>query len=335
MAAANAWVVLGTAALVMAGSVALCAVAWRAPWQGTDTPIYAAWYLSLRSGVVVTRFEPLFVLASRMASAVGLGVHAWQGLLFLLLAGGGALATRAYARDLGSTPARLLPAATMVLLLSPVFVNAAINATRQGLAAFPIIAALLAFQRRSWFAFAVMSAVATGFHFSALLYIALAPVLLLPPRWLRVVAALGFAAYATGLTMMAVRILSPAAFAVVMAYGTDATYRAGVRLDFAAFSLFWYGLPMLLVRTVREPWAGRIVDLQGVYLVLMLPFLLVGWGNYSNRFLLPAWLYASLVLAALCVHSRLPFLRHPVVIGLGLLLSGVVFAFYVSSGVAL
>jgi hypothetical protein len=335
IAAANAWVVLGGSALVLAGLVALCSVAWRAPWQGTDTPIYAAWYLSLRSGVVVTRFEPLFVLASRLSSAAGLGVSAWQGLLFLLLAGGGAVATRAYARDLGSTANKLLPAATMFLLLSPVFVNASINATRQGLAAFPIIAALLAFQGRRWVAFVVWSAVATGFHYSALLYIALAPVLLLPPRWLQGVAALAFAAYAAGLTMIATRILSPSAYAAVMAYGPYAVYRAGVRLDFAVFTLFWYGLPMLVARSVREPWAGRIVDLQGVYLVLVLPFLLVGWGNYSNRFLLPAWLFASLVVAALCVHSRLPLLRHPVVIGLGLLMSAGVFAFYISQGVAL
>lgn len=335
LAAANAWLVLGGAVLVLAGLVALCTVAWRAPWQGTDTPIYAAWYLSLRSGVVVTRFEPLFVLVSRMASAAGLGVQAWQGLLFLLLAAGGAAAARAYARELGSSAARLLPAATMFLLLSPVFVNAAINATRQGLAAFPIIAALLAFQGRRWVAFVVMSAVAAGFHYSALLYVALAPVLLLRPRWLQLVAALAFAAYATGLTLVAVRTLSPAAYTVVMAYGPYAVYRSGVRLDFAVFSLFWYGLPMVVARAVREPWAGRIVDLQGVYLVLVLPFLLVGWGNYSNRFLLPAWLFASLVVAALCVHSRLPLLRHPVVIGLGLLMSGGVFAFYVSQGVAL
>ncbi len=335
VASANAWVVLGAAAVVLAGLVALASVAWREPWQGTDTPIYAAWYLSLRSGVVVTRFEPLFVLASRMASAAGLSVQAWQGLLFLLLAGGGGMAIRAYARELGSPVGKLLPAATMFLLLSPVFVNAAINATRQGLAAFPVIAALLAFQRRRWLAFVLMSAIATGFHYSALLYIALAPILLLPPRWLQLVAALTFAAYAAGLTLIAVRTLSPEAYAVVMAYGPYAVYRAGVRLDFAVFSLFWYGLPILLAHAVREPWARRIVDLQGVYLVLVLPFLLVGWGNYSNRFLMPAWLFASLVLAALCVHSRLPLMRHPVVLGLGLLASGGVFAFYVSQGVAL
>lgn len=331
----QAWFVLGAAAMVAACSIALYSVALRDLDQGTDTHVYAGWYLSLRGGEPATRFEPLFVGVSRLASALGLGVLAWQGLMFALLLAGAALATRAYARLIGVRPRHLAPLAMALLLLSPVLVNAAINATRQGLAAFPVIVALVAFQQRRWLAFVVAGAVATGMHYSSLLYLVLAPVLLLPPRALRLVCVAAFACYACGLTMAAVRVASPALYAAVMAYGPNAVYRSGVRLDFAVFSFAWFALPLMLARTVRQPQASGIVRAQGIYLVLLLPFLLVGWGNYSNRYLLPAWLFASIVVAAVCVESRLPPLRHPLTAGALLLLAGGVFALFVAHGVML
>jgi hypothetical protein len=135
--------------------------------------------------------------------------------------------------------------------------------------------------------------------------------------------------------MVLVRALVPAVYTLVMAYDGGATYRAGVRLDFALFSLFWYLLPYGVGMLVREPARERITRGMAVYLALMLPFLVVGLGNYSNRYLLPAWLSVSLVLAAICCDNRLVPLRNPIVLGMGLVAACGVFYFYVSHGLVL
>jgi hypothetical protein len=70
-----------------------------------------------------------------------------------------------------------LTAGLMFLFLSPMFVNASINAVRQGLAALLVFTALLAFHRRQWRNFIVYGALASSFHYSSLLYLAFAPML--------------------------------------------------------------------------------------------------------------------------------------------------------------
>jgi hypothetical protein len=64
----------------------------------------------------------------------------------------------------------------------------------------------------------------------------------------------------------------------------------------------------------------------------MLPFFTVGWGNFSNRYLLPAWLSVSLILAAICCDCRFSPLRNPAVLRIGLVGACGVFYYYVSHG---
>ena len=66
----------------------------------------------------------------------------------------------------------------MLLYVSPMFVNASINAVRQGLAALLVFTALLSFQQRKWWPFALYGALASSLHLSSLLYLVFAPLLL-------------------------------------------------------------------------------------------------------------------------------------------------------------
>jgi hypothetical protein len=298
---------------------------------GTDTYVYASFFESLRGGLPDTRFEPGFLLTTRLMSALGLSVNGYQMVLFAILLLTAFAATRRYFNYLGGGHGYLtfLSASLMLLFLSPMFVNASINAIRQGLAALLVFAALLAFHQRQWRNFIVYGLLATGFHYSSILYLALAPLLLLNLRVLRIAAAVTFIAYCSGLTMIVVRSATPFLYNWVMDYSLSANYRSGVRIDFAVFSIFWYALPFMLARFVHKPFSQRIKDSSAVYLVMLLPFFILGWGNFSNRYLLPAYLATSLVVAAIICHSRLTPLRNPLLLRCGLVFSCAVFCYYV------
>lgn len=299
----------------------------RSPDIGTDTSTYAGFYQRLGTGLVETRLEPGFVYLSYALRQLGVGLAGYQAALFAALLGAAVVATRRYFRYLGDTRGffTLLSAALMLLLISPMFVNASINAIRQGIAAPLVFAALLSFHQRQWWTFAAYGALASSFHYSSLLYLAFAPVLLLRPGVQRYLAAAAFLCYVSGLSMIVVRTALPSVYQTVMEYTATTRYESGVRIDFAVFSIFWYALPYLLSPMVRERYRGPIKDSTAVYLVMLLPFFSIGWGFFSNRYLLPAWLSVSLILAAVLCHNRVALLRHPLMVRMGLVASCAVF----------
>ena len=314
--------------LLLAVAVFCCwLVGTRSLDVGTDTEAYAGFYQRLNGGVVETRLEPGFVYLSYVLRQMGVSVIGYQAALFALLLGAAAVATRRYFHYLGASAGffTLLSASVMFLLISPMFVNASINAIRQGLAAPLIFASLLAFHQRYWWKFALWGALATSFHYSSLLYMAFAPVLLLRPSFQRYAAAAAFFFYVSGLSMAAVRVALPSVYQIVMEYAATTRFESGVRVDFAVFSIFWYVLPHVLAPMVRFPYRERIKDSTAVYLVLLLPFFSIGWGFFSNRYLLPGWLAVSLILAAVLCHNRVAILRNPLLIRLGMIASCAVF----------
>ena len=329
---ANARVVLSLMLLLAVCTVPIIVVGSRTSDIGTDTHTYAAVFLAMRHGLIQTRFEPGFVALTRLASATGMSVAGYQATLFGVLLVGAAIAARRYYVYLGSTRGFLtfLSAILLFLFVSPMFVNASINAVRQGLAAPLVFAALLAFHHRKWRSFVLLGAAASSLHYSSLLYLAFAPVLLLSLRRQRIIAAVAFLAYCSGLSMVVVRVGVPVLYNEVMNYHVDAVYRAGIRFDFALFSLFWYLLPFMASRLVHAPFSERIRQSTAVYMVMLLPFFLLGWGNFSNRYLLVPWVAVSFLVAAMICHSRTPLLRHPVLLRGGLVAAGGVFCFYVT-----
>jgi len=305
---------------------------------GTDTSQYAGFYETLtQRGAVPSRFEPVFYYLSVALAATRMSFVGYLSVMFLVMMGTVLVATRRYHDYLDSDTrySTFLVAAVLFLFISPVMTNATINVMRQGLASLLVFTALLAFYQRQWRAFVLWALLATGFHYSSLLYLFFAPVLLLKPKLQRIAGIAAFLAYCSGLTMILVRVLVPGVYTMVMAYDASSTFRAGVRLDFAAFSLFWYVLPFMVAPLVREPVRERINRSTAIYLVLMLPFFAVGWGNFSNRYLLPAWLAVSIFLAAICCDSRFSPLRNPVVLRMGMVGACGVFCYYVTHGIAL
>ena len=304
---------------------------------GTDTSVYAGFYESLGHTALRTRLEWGFVFVSSAVKMLGVGVIGYQIALFALLLLIAMVACYKYFHYLGGGRGFLvfLAASLMLLYVSPMFVNGSINAIRQGLAALLIFSALLSFLRRQWFQFLLFGALASSLHVSSLMYLAFAPALLVSARTLRWIAAGAFVLYVSGLSMTLVRTFIPSLYTFVQEYAANPDYRSGVRVDFAVFSIFWYLLPHMLAPLIREPYREAVVKSAAVYLVMVLPFFAVGWGSYSNRFLLPPWLAASLIVAAVMCFSRLSLLRSPALIQLGLLASCGALYFYVTNGVVI
>lgn len=298
---------------------------------GTDTRVYAGFFEGLGHTKVQTRLEPGFVLVSYAIRKLGFGVHGYQGALFGLLLLTAFIACRKYYRGLAAERGFMtfLAASVMLLYFSPMFVNGAINAVRQGLAALLIFTALMAFQRRQLLQFFVLGGLASTLHVSSLMYLACAPALLVSARVLRYIAAAAFLLYVSGLSMKLVQALIPELYGFVMTYAMNPDYKSGVRVEFAVFSIFWYVLPHVMAPLVREQQREYVLQSAAVYLVMVLPFFAVGWGSYSNRFLLPAWLAASLIVAAVLCWSRVGILRNPFLIHLGLIVSCGALYYYV------
>lgn len=304
---------------------------------GSDTETYAGFFESLDHGVPDTRLEPGFAYLSYGLRLLGLGVPGYQAALFALLLLGVAIAVRINHRAFPPTQAyaTLLCASLLWLFVSPMFVNASINAIRQGLAAPLVFAALLCFQQRRWWGFALLGAIAASLHVSSLLYLLCAPALLLRPTALRAVAALTFLAYISGVSMKVVGVVSPTLYTTVMEYTANDNYRAGVRIDFAVFTIFWYLLVLAVSPWVQPAARKPLQDAASAYLVMVLPFFMIGWGYFSNRYLLPGWLAVSLILGAACCYSRIAPLRQPLLLGVGLALACGVLFFYVSRGIVI
>lgn len=312
-------------------------VGFRSPDIGTDTNTYAGFFEGQNDYGVETRLEPGFVYLTYALWKLGVGITGYQTALFALLLGTVVVSTRRYFDFLGDKRGYLtfLGAAMMMLFVSPMFVNASINGVRQGLSALLVFTSLLSFQQHRWGRFALYGAIAASLHLSSLLYLVFAPVLLFGTRMQRVMAALAFLMYVTGVSMALVRALIPPLYELVMTYTATTRFDPGVRIDFAVFSIFWYALPYVLSPLVRADYRKKIQESAAVYLVMLLPFFAVGWGYFSNRYLLPAWLSASLIVAAMLFHSRIPLVRHPLILRMGLILSCVVFYFYVTNNIVI
>lgn len=328
---------LGLLLLLAVAAFGCWLVGFRSPDIGTDTHTYAGFFEGQNDYGVETRLEPGFVYLTYALWKLGVGVTGYQTALFALLLGTIVVSTRRYFDFLGDTRGYLtfLTAATMMLFVSPMFVNASINGVRQGLSALLVFTSLLSFQQHRWGRFVLYGAIAASLHLSSLLFLVFAPVLLFGTRTQRVLAALAFVMYVSGISMALVRALIPPLYELVMTYTATTRFDPGVRIDFAVFSIFWYALPYVLSPLVRADYRKKIQESAAVYLVMLLPFFAVGWGYFSNRYLLPAWLTASLIVAAMLVHSRIPLVRHPLILRMGLILSCVLFYYYVTNNIVI
>ena len=296
---------------------------------GTDTINYQAYFASTQSCMCLNPpFEPGFQVLTMVVAALGVG----SAVYFFVLSLAMFFIVNAIAAEMcrqagyGTESARLFRYLILALfLISPFFVTANINVLRSGISGLLVVYALLALSDRRWKAYLAVSALAVSIHYSSLLYVLSGALVFVKPRALVVGVAALSVAYATGLTETVMTALMQGAgvdfLSFALNYGAEAEYKTGVRLDFLLFS--WLAITPILPAALGRPTYNAVPHLAAkvlnIYLVLLIPFLLLGYKAFSDRYALPAWLFLSVVMAYVAVGSK-TLRRHRLVAVPGLLL---------------
>ena len=280
---------------------------------GTDTLTYATRFYAMENcGCFNLNAELGFQLFTFLAVSTGFGVEFYFGLLsFTLFVLVNKMASKINnindAKNLDFNLTFLILAA---LLVSPFFVSSHINAIRQGIASFFVFYAFLNFQNKEWGKCFLISIVAISIHYTSLMYIVLLGLLLLPVAFLLIIVSLLSILYASGLSELLIARLSELAniglYDTIKNYQQHFDYRDGVRLDFLFFSLFWAILTLFFNHFwVKEQYQKVVVLCLKIYVILLIPFLLFGFANFSNRYVYPAWLFAAIMIATSVYFSTL------------------------------
>jgi hypothetical protein len=189
------------------------------------------------------------------------------------------------------------------LFLSPFFFAAMVNVIRQGTAVFALFIAYLSLAYRFKFlAFFFASFIALGFHHSSAIALAFSPLLFFRQRilfWLVMGAA---CLYLTGASEKIVYLISHLSavdvYGKIQNYGSNLEYKRGIRLDFTLFTLAaGLGFTGLVKYTLGRDERLIFNSLLKIYWVFVLPFFFLGFGGFSDRYLLAGWLFLSILMA--------------------------------------
>lgn len=292
-------IITTSAARLAAVFLTLCIVAYivfivahRSIEPESDSFYYRAYFDTFTWLGGVGRFEPGFGLFTRVVSDLGAAVEHYFGLICATIIASYFWWVRQLVGRDGSGPATYL-ALTIFFLCSSWFVVAVANGVRQGMSLPFVYLSLEAFARRRWGVGAAYFLVSVSFHTASLL---LAPFLLLVlVAWKRLVAITTVVAlaYPTGVNEALVRFVSRLlgldVYNSIRSYGLDSGAWVGFQADLYLYSLFWLYLLAGSQRFLKSGyWAAHELCVK-LYAVLLLPYLIFGFGGYSNRYAVIAW----------------------------------------------
>ncbi len=295
--------------LLLAGIVILLsyAVANRDVTVGSDTETYITIYNDAAAGITSADFEPIFVVIMAVSAFFS---EKYEVFLFLASCVLFALALTALLQTIHTD----LPMEhnwpninlyiLALLLISPFFFALQVNVLRQGLATPLLALGYLAVTTRKYYLAILYFAAAVGLHSTSIIFLLVAPFLLLSNRVLiSVIAVLSFSyllGYSKTLMSMAFEIVGLSSqFSEFLEYGSDTEYKAGVRPDFWVFTAVFIFISWVCAKL--EMSNGLMLKFT---LVAFIPFLLFGYIAYSDRFLILSWYYLP-ALAAIPVWQIL------------------------------
>mgnify|MGYP002376948595 CR=1 FL=1 len=284
------------------GLVAAVAAGFRSRETGSDTWYYSDYFVdALVCHCTDGRFEPGFQLLVRIATLLGDQPSTLLVLVCCVLWCLALLIARETSRAVTGPEMSRVHVWALVfaaIFASPFYVSANVNALRHGIAALLLALGALKAAQRQWRGALVCGLLAVCFHYSSILYLPALAVPLLPVAVVYSVTAVLMLVYSLGLSEPLVTWISsvtniPIA-EIVTSYSPGAEYSSGVRLDFVAFSLGLFAV-CYFGRAARRDLTAYTV-LCRMYLVLLWPFLVLGFGNFANRYAFAAWMFVSVLL---------------------------------------
>lgn len=102
------------------------------------------------------------------------------------------------------------------------------------------------------------------------------------------------------------KILNLGVYEKISNYQLNVNYERGVRYDFLVFSLLVGLIPYFIYQFIStERYRKGLALLLKIYLLLLIPFLIFGFANFSNRFVYTAWLFLPFIAAGALWSIRL------------------------------
>lgn len=302
---------------------------------GSDTALYTWLYEEMLRGEEPSfLFEPLYhtlaLLFAKLSIAVQFFFASVSAVSLLLLFLGLREANKHVQRP--SFDIATFVYASLFLISSSTFLSVETNVIRQGVACFAVILFYLSLLNRPLSIIGLFSAsMALGFHYTSVLFIIPSVVLRWSYRSVMFGTLILGVAYCLGVLKSMVQMLSSftglSVYERIISYGADSSYKSGIRLDFAIFSMV---LGLLLHSAVRrlihQTAQSRCFNFLKIYWLLLIPFFILGFGAYSDRFLLNAWVYFTICLGV--VLANVVWLRGQAV-GVALFPLGISSALYV------
>lgn len=286
--------------LLFSLAIVLIAIGFRPDTIGSDTLVYVDYYEQLTQhtwhGYV---YEYLFELSGRLA----VFLHFSVALFFISLASINAInfilisksISRCLEYEINFYRVAFLVAS--FLFISPFFFSAQANVLRHGVAIFFLFVYYLSLLER-WSLFYLLALIflAQGFHYTAVLYVIFSPLIYFKYSTVIRVTLFAFICYFSGLSSNLIHSFSESIYEKIVSYGEFSGYKAGVRYEFAVFTI---GAGLLFHLLGKYFLTGRaqqqFMQFLKIYWILSLPFFLMGFGAYSDRYLLPAWVYLSVL----------------------------------------
>jgi hypothetical protein len=292
-------------------TLVIIAIGFRPETVGSDTPAYLNHYEKLiLDGTADFRYDYLFEIMARFFSVLGFPSQVFFTCfavinficLFLL-----AQTLTSYFENQSSFW-RIFSLLISLLCLSPFFLSAQVNVIRHGTSIFFLLLSyVLWLDRSSFLKGAIAIALAQSFHHVTVFYAVFIPILYF--SYATILRCTFFAAtvYTLGLGQYLIHRFVPGIYDKIINYGAYSGYsgyQLGARYEFVAFTLgagmafHWIGKNFL-----NDVHQKKFYGLLKIYWILTIPFFIFGFGTYSDRYLLPAWIYLSVLATAVMILS--------------------------------
>lgn len=198
---------------------------------------------------------------------------------------------------------------TGLLMTSSWFNVATLNGLRQGISLSILLFAIHIIYDGRRFLGGGLIVLALSFHYSTLFAVASLVILLLSTRLVFALFYVSAVLYASGVYERLVSIFSALTgvglYDAVKNYANGVDLWRGFQLDLFVYTIFWPTLYLAVSFLVRADYRKYVIRSISVYCALCLPYFILGYGSFSNRFGLMAWIYLPVLHAVFLVSARL------------------------------
>lgn len=180
-------------------------------------------------------------------------------------------------------------------LMSSWYYTVSINGIRQGISISILFYSITFFIVKKWRVFLLFYLISCSIHYSSILYLPFILLLNLKISKIEFLYFIFAIFYILGLNELIIRtvsnLLSLPLYTMISGYGSDMGYRYGFQVDLFLYTVFWYMITGFLLRSRNFINKNFLLEhLYKLYGLLSMAYFIYGFGGYSNRYAIVAWL---------------------------------------------